>query len=109
MFIKNSHNRLKNRQNVVQNTKNQVLFSVSVPLFKNHFLKRDFFDSFNGEVTRVFSSLTTYVLKTFPIIPFHVGLEVKFLYEIPAKRTYGFIQEFSSIMVEKYPFVFLNC
>ena len=48
MFIKISHNRLKNCQNAVRNTKNQTLFSVSVPLFKNHFLKRDFFDSFNG-------------------------------------------------------------
>jgi hypothetical protein len=37
MFIKFSHNRLKNCQNVVQNTKNQALFSVSLPLFKNNF------------------------------------------------------------------------
>jgi hypothetical protein len=32
----------------VRNTKNKVLFCVSVPLFKDQFLKRDFFDSFNG-------------------------------------------------------------
>jgi hypothetical protein len=35
-------------QNVVRNTKNQTLFNVSVPLLKDQFLKRDFFDSFNG-------------------------------------------------------------
>jgi len=40
--------RLKNRQNVVRNIKNKALFNVSVPLFKDQFLKRDFFDSFNG-------------------------------------------------------------
>jgi hypothetical protein len=33
-FIKISHNWLKTRQNVVRNTKNQTLFSVSVPFFK---------------------------------------------------------------------------
>jgi hypothetical protein len=35
-------------RDVVLNIQNQALFSVSLPLFKNHFLKRDFFDSFNG-------------------------------------------------------------
>jgi hypothetical protein len=39
MFKKISHNRLKNSQNVVRNTKNQTLFSVSLPLFKNNFWK----------------------------------------------------------------------
>ena len=48
IFTKISHNRLKNRQNVLQNIKNKALFNVSVPLFKDQFLKRDFFDSFNG-------------------------------------------------------------
>jgi hypothetical protein len=32
-----SHDRLKNRQNAVQNTKNHTLFKVSVPLFKINF------------------------------------------------------------------------
>jgi hypothetical protein len=31
-----------------------VLFSVSVPLFKDQFLKRDFFDSFNETVEKLF-------------------------------------------------------
>jgi len=48
IFTKISHRRLKNRQNVVQNTKNKAFFDVSAPLFKDQFLKRDFFDSFNG-------------------------------------------------------------
>jgi hypothetical protein len=39
MFKKTSHNRLKNSQNVVRNTKNQTLFSVSLPLSKNYFWK----------------------------------------------------------------------
>ena len=42
MFIKISHNRLKNCQNVVRNTKNQALFSVSVPLFKDYFWKETY-------------------------------------------------------------------
>ena len=39
MFKKISHNKLKNCQNLVRNTKNQTLFSVSLPLFKNNFWK----------------------------------------------------------------------
>jgi hypothetical protein len=39
MFKKISHNRLKNCQNAVRNTKNKVLFRVSLPLSKNNFGK----------------------------------------------------------------------
>jgi hypothetical protein len=39
MFKKISHNRLKNCQNAVWNTKNKVLFRVSLPLSKNNFWK----------------------------------------------------------------------
>jgi hypothetical protein len=39
MFKKTSHNRLKNSRNVVRNTKNQTIFSVSFPFFKNNFWK----------------------------------------------------------------------
>jgi hypothetical protein len=38
----------KGCQNVLRNIKNKALFNVSLPLFKDQFLKRDFFDSFNG-------------------------------------------------------------
>jgi hypothetical protein len=35
-------------QNVVRKAKNKALFNVFVPLSKDQFSKRDFFDSFNG-------------------------------------------------------------
>jgi hypothetical protein len=52
MFKKLSHNRLAKRLNVVRSTKNKVLFNVSAPLFQDRFLKRGFFDSFNGRLYR---------------------------------------------------------
>jgi len=47
-LTKISHNRLKNRQNVVWNIKNKA-FSMLLSHFSKTFFKRDFFDSFNGE------------------------------------------------------------